>query len=138
MKIIIEIMVCGRKWAIVCAYQPPPMRKSTYNLLFYFKCIKYYRLRVHFDHIFVIGDLNYDLIKPDKSQPLHTVYDIFDFTNLINTPTCYMKDAHSSVLDVTHMNRPSLLFNVTCSISDWHNIFLVLLKCVPSTKEMKS
>ena len=58
------------------------------------------KVHVHFDNIIVIGDLNYDLLKPDKCQPLHTVCDIFDFTNLIKTPTCFTKDAHPSLLDV--------------------------------------
>ena len=89
------------------------------------------KVHVHFDNIIVIGDLNYDLLKPDKCQPLHTVCDIFDFTNLIKTPTCFMKDAHPSLLDVILTNRPSLLFNTThftCGISDWHNMISCVIK----------
>ncbi|KAK2179388.1 hypothetical protein NP493_493g01000 [Ridgeia piscesae] len=93
------------------------------------RCID--KVHVHFDNIIVIGDLNYDLVKPDKSQPLHTVCDIFDFTNLIKTPTCFMKDAPPSMLDVILTNRPSLLFNITnstCGISDWHNMISCVIK----------
>ena len=89
------------------------------------------KVHVHFDNIIVIGDLNCELVKPDKSQPLHTVYEIFDYTNLIKTPTCFMKNAPPSLLDVILTNRPSLLFNTThftCRISDWHNMISCVIK----------
>ncbi|KAK2186232.1 hypothetical protein NP493_209g00006 [Ridgeia piscesae] len=89
------------------------------------------KVHVHFDNIIVIGDLNYDLVKPDKSQPLHTVRDIFDFTNLIKTPTCFMKDAPALILDVILTNRPSLLYNITnstCGIRDWQNMISCVIK----------
>ena len=60
-----------------------------------------------------------------------TVCDIFDFSK---KPTCFMKNAAPSILDVIQTNRPSLLFNITyltCSISDWHNLFLLSLRVQP-------
>ena len=89
------------------------------------------RLHVNFDNIIEIGDLNYDLIKLDKSQHLHTMCDKLDFNNLINTPTCYIKDAHPSMLDIILTNRLSFLCkvtNFTCGISDWHNIISCEIK----------
>ena len=81
------------------------------------------KVHVDLDNIIVIGDLNYDLVKPDKFQPLHTVCDIFDFTNLIFT------------------NRPSLLFNITnftCGISDWHNMISCVIKgAAPPPNKLK-
>ncbi|KAK2153895.1 hypothetical protein NP493_2247g00007 [Ridgeia piscesae] len=127
-SIVIETTVCGRKWAIVCVYRPPSMPNACF-IDDFTTCID--KVHVHFDNIIVIGDLNYDLVKPDKSQPLHTVCDIFDFTNLIKTPTCFMKDAPPSMLDVILTNRPSLLFNITnstCGISDWHNMISCVIK----------
>ena len=124
----IETMVCGRKWAIVCVYRPPSMPNASF-IDDFTTCID--KVHVHFDNIIVTGDLNYDLVKPDKCQPLHTVCDIFDFTNLNKTPTCFMKDAHPSLLDVILTNRPSLLFNTTnfsCGISDWHNMISCVIK----------
>ena len=126
--ITIETTVCGRKWAIVCVYRPPSMLNASFIDDF---TTGIDNVHAHFDNIIVIGDLNYDLVKPDKSQPLHTVCDIFDFTNLIKTPTCFMKDAHPSILDVILTNRTSLLFNITnstCSISDWYNIISSVIK----------
>ena len=115
METIIETTVCGGKWAIVCA--------------FFNSYID--RLHVHFDNIIVIGNFKYDLVKLDKSQPLHTVCDIFDFTNRIKTPTCFMKDAHPSIVDVILTDRPSFLYNVTnftCGIRDWDKIISCVIK----------
>jgi hypothetical protein len=39
----------------------------------------------------VIGDLNYDILTPDKSQVLDDLCDIFDLTNIVKNPTCFMK-----------------------------------------------
>ena len=36
------------------------------------------RVHVYFDNIMVIGDLNYDVNVPQKSQPLQSICDIFD------------------------------------------------------------
>ena len=47
------------------------------------------RMHVYFDNIMVIGDLNYDVNVPQKSQPLQSIYDIFDYSNLITKPTCF-------------------------------------------------
>jgi hypothetical protein len=38
-----------------------------------------------------VGDLNYDILTPDKSQVLDDLCDIFDLTNIVKNPTCFMK-----------------------------------------------
>ena len=55
------------------------------------------KVHVHFDNIIVIGYLNYDLVKPDKFQFLLTVCDIFDFTKVIKTPTCFIRVLFQSI-----------------------------------------
>ena len=71
------------------------------------------RIHVHFDNIIVVGDLYYDLTQPAKSEPLRSVFDIFDFSNVIKQPTCFTKNAPPSLVDVILTNRPTLLYNVT-------------------------
>ena len=71
------------------------------------------RLNIHFDNVIVAADLNYDFNIPQKFQPLQSVCDIFDFTNLITKPTRFTKNAPPSIVDVTLTNRPSFLFNIT-------------------------
>ena len=89
------------------------------------------RLHIYFDKVIVAGDLNYDFNIPQKSQPLQSVCDIFDFTNLITKPTCFTKNAPPSIVDVILTNIPSFVFNIiniSCGISDWHNIISVVIK----------
>ena len=99
------------------------------------------RLHVHFDNVMVAGYLIYDFKIPQKCQPLQSVCDIFDFTNLITMPTCFTKNAPPSIVDVILTNRPSFLFNITnisCGISDWHNIISVVIKGhAPPPKQRK-
>ena len=75
-SIIIETTVCGCKWAIVCAFRPPSMLNCTF-IDDFTSCIDI--RHVHFDNTIIIGDSNYDLVKHDKSQYLHTVCDILLF-----------------------------------------------------------
>ena len=62
------------------------------------------RVHVHSENIKVIGDLNYDVNIPQKSQPLQSICDIFYYSNLITKPTCFTKNAPPSILDVIRQN----------------------------------
>ena len=127
-SIVIESTIAGRKWATVCAYRPPTLRNSTFTDDF---TVTVDRIHVHFYNIIVVGDLNYDLTQPAKSEPLRSGCDIFDFSNVIKVPTCFTKNARPSLLDVILTNRPTLLYNVTNfspGISDWHNLISVVIK----------
>ena len=137
-SVIIEITIHNRKWGIICTYRPPSMNNSIFIDDF---TAGVDRLHVHFDNVIVAGDLNYDFKIPQKYQPLQSVCDIFDFTNLITKPTCFTKNAPPSIVDVILTNRPSFLFNITnisCGISDWHNIISVVIKGhAPPPKQRK-
>ena len=127
-NIIIEITILGRKWTIVCVYRPTSMPNSTFLDNF---TAGTDRVHVYFDNIMVIGDLNYDVNVPQKSQPLQSICYIFDYSNLITKPTCFTKNAPPSISDVILTNKPKLMFNVTnimCAISDSHNIISVAIK----------
>ena len=56
-----------------------------------------------------IGDLNYDMLVPDKSTPLQNVCDIFYLTNLVISPTCYTKISNPSLNDFILTNMPKQL-----------------------------
>ena len=49
------------------------------------------KMYIHFDHVIVTGDLNYDMLYRDKRKPLETLMDSFNLTNLVQTPTCFPK-----------------------------------------------
>ena len=91
-----------------------------------------YKVHVYFDNVMVIGDLNYDVNAPQKSQPLQSICDILDYSNLVTKQTCfYYKKKPPSILGVILTNKPNLMFNVTnvmCGISDSHNIISVAIK----------
>ena len=127
-SIVLESTIAGRKWAIVCAYRPPTLQNSTFTDDF---TVALDRIHVHFDNIIVVGDLNYDLTQPAKCEPLRSVCDIFDFSNVVKQPTCFTKNAPPSLVDVILTNRPTLLYNVTnfsSGISDWYNLISVVIK----------
>ena len=139
-SVIIEITIHNRKWGIICAYRPPSMNNSFFFIDDFTAGVDRLHVGLHFDNVIVAGDLNYDNI-PQKCQPLQSVCDIFDFTNLITKPTCLTKYAPPSIVDVILTNIPSFLFNITnisCGISDWHNIISVVIKGhAPPPKQRK-
>ena len=127
-SIVIETTVCDRKWAIVCSYRSPSLSDNIFTNDFTV-CMD--NLHVHFDNIIVIGDLNYDLTVPTKSNALKSVCDVFDLSSLVKKATCFTKNAPPSLIDVILTNRPTLLCHVTnvaCGISDWHNLISVVIK----------
>jgi hypothetical protein len=60
----------------------------------------------------VIGDLNYDILTPDKSQVLDDLCDIFDLTNIVKNPTCFMKGYEPSLVDVILTNKNNLWVSI--------------------------
>jgi hypothetical protein len=61
----------------------------------------------------VIGDLNYDILTPDKSQVLDDLCDIFDLTNIVKNPTCFMNGYEPSLVDVILNNKNNIIYTLT-------------------------
>ena len=62
---------------------------------------------------------------------LKNVCDIFDFVNLVKSPTCFTKGAPATLNDVILTNRSTLCQNIqnfNCGLSDVHNIISVQIK----------
>ena len=57
------------------------------------------------ENYMVIGDLNYDILIPQKSQVL---CDIFDLTNIVKNLTYFMKGCEPSLVDVILTNKNNL------------------------------
>ena len=90
-----------------------------------------------------IGDLNYEMLVPDKSTPLQNVCDIFDLTDLVKSPTCYTKNSNPSLNDVILTNMTNNCMNVTnfnCGISDVHDLIALQMKgsIIQRKNELKS
>jgi hypothetical protein len=78
----------------------------------------------------VIGDLNYDILTPDKSQVLDDLCDIFDLTNIVKISTCFIKGCEPSLVDVT--NKNNLCFktlNFNTGVSDCHHMISTVITC---------
>ena len=95
-----------------------------------------------FDQYMVIGDLNHDSLNETKGKPLANIMELFDLTNLIQKPTCFMKDCKPSLLDVILTISKSLCMktlNFGTGISDWHNmISIVINNQIPKNEKYKS
>lgn len=58
----------------------------------------------------VIGDVNYDIMIPEKSGALDDLCDIFDLTNMVSNPTCFMKGFKPSLVDLyLQIEKPFVL-----------------------------
>jgi len=84
------------------------------------------------DNYMVIGDLNYDIMIPEKSHALDDLCDIFDLTNnIVSNPTCFMKGFEPSLVDVILTNRKTLCFkirNFNTGVSDCHHMISTFIK----------
>ena len=137
-NITYEVILNKTKWCIICIYRPPNMNDQTFSddtTTILDKCI------THYDNYMVIGDINYDLLCPNKGKVLFDIIELFDLSNLVKEPTCYMKNCTPSLLDVILTNRKSLCMrtlNFSTGISDCHNmISTVINNTIPIQEKQK-
>lgn len=111
----------------MCVYRPPKMQDSEFGQEFkntLDKCVSL------FDRYMVIGDLNYDLLCETKGKPLLNIMELFNLSNLISKPTCFMKNSKPSLLDVILTNSKTQCIrtlNFATGISDCHNIISTVI-----------
>ena len=75
-------------------------------------------------NIFLIGDLNINLMCENDCKCLKDVVDIHGLCNLIESPTCN-KSSNPSLIDVlltSHKRRIANVLNINTGISDFHNL----------------
>ena len=117
-----ELSMAKCKWCIVGAYRKPSLE----NKVFENDITKSLdQIFLKFDHVICLGDLNYDLSRNDKSQPLINICDTFNLDNIVKQPTCFMKNQTPSLIDVILTNSKTLLCNTAnfnCGLSDCHHM----------------
>ena len=126
--IFLELKLNNRTWGILCSYRPPSTNDSLFEKDL---CSILDQSFIKYDHLCVIGDLNYDFLSPEKCKPIMNICDSFNFTNLIKEPTCFTKNGSPSLIDVILTNNSNLLFhniNFNCGLSDWHNMIATVFK----------
>ena len=93
-----------------------------------------------YDNILIQGDLNYDLLKPNVSQPLNDIMDLHDMNNLINKPT-YTGIHGDSLIDVSLTNIPYRFLNsdsMDIGVSDGHNLIYSITKLTKPKPEART
>ena len=83
-------------------YKPPSVTDTdfTNNFTKHFdNCI------VKYENYIVLGDLNFDMLNQSKCQSLHDICDIFDLSQIVKEPTCFMENSTPSLVDVILKNK---------------------------------
>ena len=74
----VEIVLNNTKWLITGIYRPPSTNDSE---CFEDLCNVTDKITIKYDNFAIIGDINYNVMKPDKCVHLMQFCDIFDVTN---------------------------------------------------------
>lgn len=90
-SIAIDIKIQKRKGLILGTYKPPSVNDTDFCTDFISTIDK---VASNYDNLIVVGDLNFDVTSPAKSEALLNVCDVFDLHNLIKSPTCFTKTTH--------------------------------------------
>ena len=85
-----------------------------------------------FGKIVLAGDLNNDLLDPNKdiSNILSDLLDVFNLQNLVKEPTCFMYDK-GFLIDIIPTNKPRSFHKTQgffTGISDFHKLFRIVLR----------
>ena len=80
---------------------------------------------------FIMGDLNVNFLGKNKDKDdLGNILDVYDFSNVIKSPTCF-KGANPTLIDVILTNCPERVSessSIDTGISDFHNMVLTSTK----------
>jgi hypothetical protein len=94
-----------------------------------------------YDNLFILGDLNYDMLDKDKSSNLVDICDIYDIRNHIRAPRCFMGTSKPSLLDVILTNKSKLVnktLNFSSGLSDFHNCITVQVNCTVNSNKKQT
>ena len=142
-NIVYEVTLDKTKWLIYAIYRPPSMANDIFTNHMHILLDKGSKF---IENYMVIGDLNYDILTPDKSQVLDDLCDIFDLANIVKNPTCFMKGYEPSLVDVILTNKNNICFktlNFNTGVSDCHHMISTFIKgntpnCVNSKIQYRS
>ena len=109
-------------------YRPPNNQNKNNFIIKITKTLN--KIALKYDHFVLAGDINLDSQPSsiDFKNTLSDLYDIFNFTNLVKTKTCF-KSVNGSSVDVMLTNRPGKFQNtstITTGLSDFHQLIVTL------------
>ena len=76
----------------LCVYNPPIIRDKDFQNQFN-ETVN--NLLIKYDHLYLIGDLNYNLSHATKGKILSDLCEVYGLTNMIVTPTCHTTQGDS-------------------------------------------
>jgi hypothetical protein len=96
-SICLELEMQKRNWGILFVYRPPSLSDTTFesNITI---CLD--KMLMNFDNLLTICDINYDLLKQEKSKTILNIMDSFDLVNLVKKPTCHKKTLQTLLLQM--------------------------------------
>ena len=114
------------KCLIMIAYKPPSLSNQTFTVEM---SDAMDRAQLHYDNIYVLGDLNFDYLDSAKSGPLIDLCEQYDLNQLIEGSTNHTIYG-STLIDVLLTNNSSSCIhtgNVNMGLSDSHNFIYAVL-----------
>jgi hypothetical protein len=118
LMLLMEILINKRKWLISGLYRPQSINDNNFNKDF---IDTFDKISTLYDNVLILGDINYDMLSEHKGAPLKNVCDIFDFVNLVKSPTCFTKGAPATLNDVILTNRSTLFEGQSICQSWWED-----------------
>ena len=94
--ISLELTLNNKKWGIILAYKPPKITNTEFLHEMEGLCE---RMTSLYENILLMGDLNFDLLDPNKSSALQDLMNLYDLQNLVTVPT-FLHQNGSSLIDV--------------------------------------
>jgi hypothetical protein len=137
-SITIEIRTETDRLCFTEVYKPPSMKHDVFKTDISNTCEN---LLSRYDNLFILGDLNYDMLDKDKSSNLVDICDIYDIRNHIRAPTCFMGTSKPSLLDVILTNKSKLVnktLNFSSGLSDFHNCITVQVNCTVNSNKKQT
>ena len=121
---LVELNLRKQKWLIICNYNP---HKTMIKGYLEYISKEIYSLSSKHDNFLLLGDFNSE----PTEEAMTSFYQIYNFKNLLDKPTCYKNPNNPSCVDLIITNKPRSFHN-SCTfengLSDFHKMTLTVLK----------
>ena len=129
-----ELTINKQKWFLLSFYRTERKEKRLTNIKRFFENLSHIMNEItgKYDNIILMGDINIDT-KSKKSvgyKELSSFIDLYNLSNLIETPTCHFKDSSTSI-DIILTSKSRRFFNSNSyelGISDCHSLITTFLR----------
>ena len=120
----VEINLRKKKWLLSCSYNPTKTQISN-HLAELSKNTDLYLTK--YDHLLFLGDLNAGV----EDSSVKNFCSSYNFTSMINRPTCFKNPENPSCIDLILTNCPRSFQNscaIETGLSDFHKLVVTVMK----------